>query len=167
MCLAAELIIENIDKQTELGNVALEVLLKGEALSEELVMKLIDNKMRSPEVAHHGYVLDCFPYVTDSQAAVRAQFEMLKRFPLQPDFIIHIRIPDADLVARRSGQRIDLYNGTIYTKSVYDPEKVEEKKEKKKEGDEEEEEEEEPEEDEENEEDEEGAAKQQVSSTLS
>lgn len=39
---------------TELGIKAKEILIKGEAVPESLVAKMIDEKVNSPECAHHG-----------------------------------------------------------------------------------------------------------------
>ena len=51
---ATELLQQNIDMQTEFGIVCQEILMKGEAVSEEMVIKMIEDKVHSPEVAHHG-----------------------------------------------------------------------------------------------------------------
>ena len=40
--------------QTEFGMRCNEILMKGEAVPEEMVIKLIEDKVNSPEVAHHG-----------------------------------------------------------------------------------------------------------------
>ena len=51
---ATELIKENIKLQNELGRKAQDILLKGGALPEEMVAKMIDEKIKSPECEHHG-----------------------------------------------------------------------------------------------------------------
>ncbi|XP_067841406.1 adenylate kinase 9-like [Heptranchias perlo] len=48
------LIQQNIDENTETGQKFQEYLHRGESIYEELVMNLILDKLRSPEVAHHG-----------------------------------------------------------------------------------------------------------------
>lgn len=53
---ATDLLQQNIDMQTEFGLRCQEILLKGEAVSEEMVIKMIEDKIHSPEVAHHGKV---------------------------------------------------------------------------------------------------------------
>ena len=40
--------------QTEVGLKISELLIRGEAIPEEMVAKLIEDKVNSPEVAHHG-----------------------------------------------------------------------------------------------------------------
>ena len=52
--LVAELITSNIKQKTEIGLQARDILLRGEAVSDDLIARMLDIKMRSPEVAHHG-----------------------------------------------------------------------------------------------------------------
>ena len=66
--------------------------MKGEAVPEGLVAKMIDDKINSPEVAHHGYVLEGFPCESDSGYDIGKQMEMLKNWKLQPDFIVNLRV---------------------------------------------------------------------------
>jgi adenylate/nucleoside-diphosphate kinase len=48
------LILQNIENQSELGKTAQEMLLRGEAIPATLVSQMIENKLNSPEVMHHG-----------------------------------------------------------------------------------------------------------------
>jgi adenylate kinase family enzyme len=41
-------------KQTDLGKKAKAMLLKGEAVPDSIVAQMINDKVNSPEVAHHG-----------------------------------------------------------------------------------------------------------------
>ena len=51
---ATDVISHALELQTELGQKVQEILLRGEAIPEELAAKLIEEKINSPEVAHHG-----------------------------------------------------------------------------------------------------------------
>ncbi|XP_050391523.2 adenylate kinase 9 [Patella vulgata] len=139
---ATDLILQNLELQTEVGLKFNEILTRGEAIPEEMVIKMIEDKINSPEVAHHGYVLDDFPCLSESFITIQDQLELVKNWKLRPDFIINLKIPDNDIEKRRLGQKIDPITGEIYTKDVYDPEKVQ-KTAMEREGEEEEEEEEE------------------------
>lgn len=121
--------------------------MKGEAVPEALVAKMIDDKINSPEVAHHGYVLEGFPCESDAGYDIAKQMEMIKNWKLQPDFIINLRvwfcdkscfykkenlfilfyqnskIADQDLIRRRIFQKIDPISGNIYIKEMYAPNK--------------------------------------------
>ena len=52
--LATDLLQQAIDMQTEFGLKCNEILMKGEAVPEEMVIKMIEEKVCSQEVAHHG-----------------------------------------------------------------------------------------------------------------
>jgi adenylate/nucleoside-diphosphate kinase len=43
-----------MELETELGNKAKEILMSGEAISEEMAVKFMEEKVESVEVAHHG-----------------------------------------------------------------------------------------------------------------
>ncbi|KAL9969395.1 hypothetical protein ACROYT_G021608 [Oculina patagonica] len=138
----SEIINQGIELQTELGANAQDILLRGEAIPEEVCAKVLVGKVSSPEVAHHGYVLDGFPSLCEDWLSMADQLDLVKNLPLTPDFIINIKIPDKDLEKRRCEQRVDPLTDTLYTKSEYAPE-VPTTDEKDKDEDEEEEEEEE------------------------
>jgi hypothetical protein len=56
---------------------------------------------------------------------LRDQMEAIKNWPLPPDYVINIRIPDNDLINRREGERIDPMTGALYIKEQYAPTPVE------------------------------------------
>ena len=72
-----------------------------------------------------GYILDGFPVMDENLMKLRDQMEAMKNWPLPPDYVINIRIPDSDLIIRREGGRIDPLNGTLYIKEQYAPAPVE------------------------------------------
>lgn len=46
--------MQSMEMQTDMGNKMSDILLRGEAIPEELVSKLIEEKVNSAEVEHHG-----------------------------------------------------------------------------------------------------------------
>lgn len=56
---------------------------------------------------------------------LRDQMDAMKNWPLTPDYVINIRIPDADLIQRRQGEKIDPMTGMLYIKEQYAPTPVE------------------------------------------
>jgi len=56
---------------------------------------------------------------------LRDQMETMKNWPLPPDYVINIRIPDTDLINRRQGEKIDPMTGLLYIKEQYAPTPVE------------------------------------------
>ncbi|XP_071818767.1 adenylate kinase 9-like isoform X4 [Apostichopus japonicus] len=149
---ATELILQNIDLQTDLGKKLQELLIKGGVIPEEMAARMIEEKINSPEVTHHGYVIDDLPCMSEEYMNVTDQLALIKNWDLTPDFIINLRIPDKDLTNRRSGQRIDPATNHIYTRELWNPDKPPPKPDQEGEGEEEDGEEEEEEEEDEGEE---------------
>lgn len=126
--VATELLKEAIVKGTELGKKAKDILYKGEAVPDEVMLKLLEDKMKSPEVAHYGwhflclyqrltlktgfgyllmlvvhlpsntllfhlgFILDGFPILSEDFMSIRDQIGLIKNWPLQPDFIINMKV---------------------------------------------------------------------------
>ncbi|CAF3709748.1 unnamed protein product [Adineta steineri] len=135
----ADLITSNIRQKTELGVHARDLLIRGEAVPDQMISRMLDIKMRSPEVAHHGYILDGFPVMNENIMKLRDQMESMKNWPLPPDYVINIRIPDSDLINRREGEKIDPLTGALYIKEQYAPTPVEKPADKPSDDDDEEE----------------------------
>ncbi|CAF1405575.1 unnamed protein product [Rotaria sordida] len=104
---------------------ARELLVRGEAVPDQMIARMLHIKMHSPEVAHHGYILDGFPLMDENLMKLRDQMETMKNWPLPPDYVINIRIPDNDLINRRQEEKIDPVTGTLYIKEQYAPTPVE------------------------------------------
>ncbi|KAM8953015.1 adenylate kinase 9 [Pelodytes ibericus] len=135
---ATEIINEHIRRETEHGTKIQELLYQGHSVPEELVTQLMIEKIRSPEVAHLGYVLCGFPSLCEEYINIPEQIELIKSLRLQPDVIINIKCSDKDLGKRLSGQKQDPVTGTVYQRKDWDP-ILREKKKKPQEGEEEEE----------------------------
>lgn len=93
--LGSEIINQGIELQTELGANAQDILLRGEAIPEEVCAKVLLDKISSPEVAHHGYVLDGFPSLCEDWLSMADQLDLVKNLPLTPDFIINLKVRKA------------------------------------------------------------------------
>ncbi|KAL2082220.1 hypothetical protein ACEWY4_022038 [Coilia grayii] len=106
----------------------LETLRKGKAIPEEKVMKIIVEKLNSPEVQHYGYVLSCMPTMSEEYLTVQEQIELIQNLPLPPDIIINIKCSDWDLMQRVSGQRQHASSGRVFQRQQWNPEKREPRK---------------------------------------
>uniref|UniRef100_A0A8C8W777 AAA+ ATPase domain-containing protein n=1 Tax=Peromyscus maniculatus bairdii TaxID=230844 RepID=A0A8C8W777_PERMB len=139
--------------ETEMGTTLQSMLVGGHSIPDELVMKLILEKLKSPEVSHFGYIITEIPTLTQDNLTTLNQVELVKNLELQPDVIINIKCGDYDLCQRISGQRQHSSTGYIYSREQWDPEIIESRRRRKKEppkdGKSEEEEEEEEQEEEE------------------
>nr|XP_011757222.1 adenylate kinase 9 isoform X4 [Macaca nemestrina] len=143
---------EQIVAETESGVMLQSMLISGQSIPDELVIKLMLEKLNSPEVCHFGYIITEIPSLSQDAMTTLQQIELIKNLNLKPDIIINIKCPDYDLCQRISGQRQHNNTGYIYSRDQWDPEVIENQRKKKKEtqkdrkGEEEEEEEEQEEE---------------------
>jgi len=56
LSIVADLITTNIKQKTEIGMHARDLLIHGEEVPDQMIARMLDIKMRSPEVAHHGLI---------------------------------------------------------------------------------------------------------------
>uniref|UniRef100_A0A2K5QYS6 Adenylate kinase 9 n=1 Tax=Cebus imitator TaxID=2715852 RepID=A0A2K5QYS6_CEBIM len=149
---ALPILEEHIAAETELGVMLQSMLISGQSIPDELVIKLMLEKLNSPEVCHFGYIITEIPSLSQDAMTTLQQIELIKNLNLKPDIMINIKCPDYDLCQRISGQRQHNSTGYIYSREQWDPEVIENQRKKKKEaqkdkkGEEEEEEEEQEEE---------------------
>nr|XP_056712755.1 adenylate kinase 9 [Euleptes europaea] len=155
-----ELIDENISASTAYGLESKDLLNQGQSVPEELIVKMLLNKIETPEVIHFGYVLCDFPSLSEEYMTITEQIEIIRNLKLKPDFLINIKCPDYDLCQRLSGQRQLHSTGQIFQRYEWDPDIIEKRRKKKKDPNKAGEEEEEAEEEEEEEEIAEAAADQ-------
>ncbi|ELW50097.1 Adenylate kinase domain-containing protein 1 [Tupaia chinensis] len=130
------------------------LLISGQSVPDELVTKLMIEKLNSLEVSHFGYIITEIPSLSQDSMTTLQQIELIKNLNLKPDVIINIKCPDYDLCRRISGQRQHSSTGYVYARNQWDPEVIESRRKKKKEAQKEGKGEEEGEEEEEQEEEE-------------
>ena len=84
------------------------MLFSGEEVGEELVARVIKNKLVSSEIQHYGkrrrrrskmkvilvlgYVLDCLPSFDETWKSVPEQIKFLKTLPQPPTVIINLKV---------------------------------------------------------------------------
>nr|XP_051710394.1 adenylate kinase 9 isoform X4 [Oryctolagus cuniculus] len=124
---------EYIAVENELGSMLKSMLFSGQSIPDELVIKLILEKINSPEVSHFGYIITEIPSLSQDAMTALQQIELIKNLKFKPDVIINIKCPDYDLCQRISGQRQHSSTGYIYTRDHWDPEVIESRRKKKKE----------------------------------
>ncbi|XP_074166225.1 LOW QUALITY PROTEIN: adenylate kinase 9 [Sminthopsis crassicaudata] len=129
---ALPLLEEHIASGTELGAMLSDLLIKGQSIPDELVLRILLEKLHSLEVIHFGYVLSGLPSLSEDAVTILEQIELIKNLSLQPDIIINIKCPDYDLVQRLSGQRQHSLTGFVYMREQWDPEVIENLRKKKK-----------------------------------
>ncbi|XP_004372514.2 adenylate kinase 9 isoform X1 [Trichechus manatus latirostris] len=153
---------EQIAAETQTGVMLQAMLVRGQSVPDELVIKIMLDKLNSPEVSHFGYIITEMPSFSQEAITTLEQLELIKNLSLKPDLIINIKCPDFDLCQRISGQRQHSSTGYIYPRDQWDPEVIESRRKKRKEAQKEGKGEEEGEEEEEQEEEEAFIAEMQM-----
>jgi adenylate kinase len=114
---SGDLLRTAVRKKSALGLEAKRYMDKGALVPDDLVLKLIEERLSQPDAAS-GFILDGFPR-TVAQAETLST--MLKTgSPRQLDKVIAIMVPDEEIVKRISGRRTCKNCGAMYH-LIYDP----------------------------------------------
>ena len=101
---------------TPLGLAAKAVMDKGQLVSDDIIIGLVKDRLTQPDAAN-GALFDGFPRTIP-------QAEALQAAGIPIDFVLEIQVPDAEIVERMSGRRVDPVSGRTYH-IKYNPPKVE------------------------------------------
>jgi adenylate kinase len=99
-----------IEEETELGREAKGYVDKGELVPDELICRVIEERLDSGE-ADDGFLLDGFPR-TIGQAEMLEQ--ALDNRGRSLTAVLSIDVPDEEIIRRLSGRRICVKNGHVY-----------------------------------------------------
>jgi adenylate kinase len=100
---------------TPLGLAAKKVMDSGALVSDEIIIGLVDDRLRAPDCAN-GYLFDGFPRTIP-------QAEALKAAGVALDYVLEIVVPDAVIIERMSGRRVHAASGRTYHLK-YNPPKI-------------------------------------------
>lgn len=101
---------------TPLGLKAKSVMESGALVSDDIILGLMEERLAQPD-CKNGFLLDGFPRTIP-------QAEALLEAGIPLDFVLEINVPDAEIVERMSGRRVDPASGRTYH-IKYNPPKVE------------------------------------------
>ncbi|EKX54395.1 hypothetical protein GUITHDRAFT_91639, partial [Guillardia theta CCMP2712] len=104
----------HIENETQVGLKARSSLASGTLLSDDVIIPLIKERMSHLDVRQRGWILDGFP------RTIR-QIQALKEMELDPDFFFLLEVPDAVVLERALGKRVDSQTGKIYHTSFHPP----------------------------------------------
>ena len=107
---------EAIRNRTETGLKAKAFMDQGKLVPDEVIIGIVRDRLAEPDCAN-GYILDGMP-----RTIPQAQALLDAGVPL--DFVLEISVPDAEIVERMSGRRVDPVSGRTYH-IKYNPPKVE------------------------------------------
>ena len=101
---------------TPLGVEAKKVMDAGGLVSDDLIIDLVKDRLRSPD-CEKGYLFDGFPRTL-------GQAEAMKQAEVFIDYVVEIDVPDELIVDRMSGRRVHPQSGRTYH-ILFSPPKVE------------------------------------------
>ena len=104
------------DRSTVTSADAKAVMDKGQLVSDDIIIGLVKDRLTQPD-AVNGALFDGFPRTIP-------QAEALQAAGIPIDFVLEIQVPDAEIVERMSGRRVDPVSGRTYH-IKYNPPKVE------------------------------------------
>jgi len=95
-----------IKADTQLGRTAKAVMDKGELVSDELVIKLVKDRLTHDDCSR-GFLFDGFPRtIPQAQALIDAHIAI--------DAVVEIDVADAEIIKRMSGRRVHPGSGRTY-----------------------------------------------------
>ena len=106
--------------KTPLGLIAKSYMDAGKLVPEELVLKLIEERMGKPD-AKRGFILDGFPRSVPQALELS---DILERAKGKIDRVIAVEVPDDEIVRRISGRRTCPNCGAMYHEIFEPPHKA-------------------------------------------
>lgn len=95
-----------IKNQTPLGLAAKEVMDRGDLVSDEIIIGLVQERLKDDD-CKNGYLFDGFPRTIP-------QADALKESGVALDFVVEIDVPAEDIIERMSGRRVHPESGRSY-----------------------------------------------------
>jgi len=95
--------------ESELGTQAKDYMEQGKLVPDELIIDMLLARLEHDDVAdaNGGWLLDGFPR-NDAQAAA------LESRGITPQLVLHLEVPDEEIISRVTGRRMDPETGEIY-----------------------------------------------------
>ena len=107
----------NISSGTELGNKAKEYMNRGELVPDELVINIVEERLKEPDL-ENGFILDGFPRTVPQAEKLD---ESLNRLDKKISGVINITLEDAEIIRRLSSRRVCVKCGAVYNLEIAPP----------------------------------------------
>jgi len=105
-----DILRNEVKNQTELGEKAKTFMEKGELVPDELIIKMIANRISKTDCAN-GFLLDGFPRTLEQ---AKSFDQMLQQNGLSLDKVIYIDVNDDEIIERLTLRRVCPTCGAIY-----------------------------------------------------
>lgn len=91
-----------VSSESALGHQLKSVLEAGELVSDDLILKIVENRLKQPDCAK-GFILDGFPRTIPQAEGLDYILEKIEKLNLKT---IEISVPDEEVIKRLSSRRI-------------------------------------------------------------
>ncbi|OSS42002.1 Adenylate kinase [Desulfurella amilsii] len=105
-----DILRNEVKTQTDLGEKAKKYMEKGELVPDELIIKMIENRISKTDCAN-GFLLDGFPRTIEQ---AKSFDKMIERKSLNLDRVIYIDVANDEIVERLTLRRVCPTCGAIY-----------------------------------------------------
>lgn len=91
-----------VKQKTPLGQKVRQILEKGELVSDDLILKIVEERLKKPDCAR-GFILDGFPRTIPQAEGLKSILKKLNGITLR---VVEISVPDDEIIARLTNRRI-------------------------------------------------------------
>ncbi len=91
-----------VKQKTPLGKRVRQILEKGELVSDDLMLKIVEERLKKPDCTR-GFILDGFPRTIPQAEGLKGILQKLNGITLR---VVEISVPDEEIVARLTNRRI-------------------------------------------------------------
>ncbi len=109
-----DILRSEVADQTELGLRAKEIMARGELVSDDIILGMVENRLSMPD-CKKGFILDGFPRTIPQAEGLDVLLEKMNILNLK---VIEIYVPQEELVRRLTSRRICANCGKDYNISV-------------------------------------------------
>ena len=99
---------------SSLGSEVKKIMEEGRLVPDQLMIQLVKDRIAAPD-CQNGFLLDGFPRTLP-------QAESLRENNISFDYVIHLSLPDEEVIKRLSGRRVHIPSGRIYHMEYQPPE---------------------------------------------
>lgn len=106
-----DILREEMKNNTPLGQEVKRYVESGGLVPDEVVTRIIENKLKEPDIAKRGYLLDGFP-----RTAPQAQDldKILTRIGQREDYVVYMEVDPEIVIQRLTGRRVCRNCGALY-----------------------------------------------------
>jgi len=114
---SSQLLRDEINRKTEIGKVALRCMSSGDMIPDDMIIPLLEQRLKQSDCAANGWVIDGFPKNPE-------QVEALSHFSMPPSLVVILELSESEVFERLENRKLDPVTGKTYdsNNTANDPE---------------------------------------------